>query len=269
MTPPLALLLLPLCCSAAAAERPAPEYTLSVQGELVIAPDGSVQAWKVHGRDLAPSVSGLLQRSVEQWRFEPILQDGAPVAARTRMALNLELVPRGADYVMRVTDVYFGSLEPDKSNRAPSYPAGAVRKQIGARVLLALKLGADGRVLAMHPWQTSLTQDMSDMAAQKWRRRFEQATMAAAAEWKYVPGESVGGVTVESSVIVPVEYRIDRDAGRNGNAWRGFLPGPVSPAPWTDEDSVAALDADGLPDGQAAMLDSRFRLKTEVRGKSL
>ena len=57
MNASLALLWLPLCCAAAAAERPAAEYNLSVQGELRLAPDGTVQSWQANGAALAPTVA--------------------------------------------------------------------------------------------------------------------------------------------------------------------------------------------------------------------
>lgn len=265
------LLVLSLLASPAWAQKPKPEFAMSAGGELVIAPDGTVRTWKMDSNRLGEEVQALLQRNVEQWRFEPILMDGKAVTARTRMTVELEALPQGEGYLLKVARVWFGSLQSRGTVKPPSYPNSAVRAGLGARVLLAVKLDAEGNVVAMHPYQTSLSKWGSEKQAQRWRRRFEQASMNAVKDWKYVPGETIGGVTVGSSVIVPIVFQIANpgEGRRTANVWRGYAPGPISPAPWSDQSSVAALDTGDLADGQAAALDSPFRLRSDVLGKTL
>lgn len=267
----LLLLMLWLLAVPAWAEKPKPEFAMSAGGELVIARDGSVRSWKMDSSRLGESVQTLLQRNVERWRFEPILVDGKAVTAKTRMTVELEALPQGEGYLLKVARVFFGSLQSRGTAKAPHYPNSALRAGLGARVLLALKLDAEGNVVAMHPYQTSLSKSGSEKQAQRFRRRFEQASMEAAKDWKYVPGESIGGVTVGSSVIVPIVFHVTNpgEGRRMADTWRGYAPGPISPAPWADESSVAALDTGDLAEGQAAALDSRFRLRSDVLGKAL
>ncbi|MET0935039.1 MAG: hypothetical protein ABWX83_03570, partial [Luteibacter sp.] len=51
--------------------------------------------------------------------------------------------------------------------------------------------------------------------------------------------------------------------------WRAYLPGPITPAPWVDASSLAAVDTDALEDGRSAAVNSRFRLVSDVLGKAL
>lgn len=266
----LTLLMLLVFTLAVHAERPKPEFSMNATGELTIAPDGSVKSWKMDSTRLSADVQSLLERNVATWRFEPILKDGTPVAARTRMSLNLEALPQGDGYVMKVTHVYFGNLTARAKNTPPKYPASAIRAGVGARVMLAVKLDDRGNVVAMHPQQTSLSAKGTAAQERRYRSLFEQASMKAVSQWKYTPGESIGGVPVGSSFLVPLEFTIvPTGEGRPKNAWRAYSPGPITPAPWVDAASVAALDGDGLADGQAAALDSPFRLRSEVIGKAL
>ena len=254
----------------ASAERPPAEFTMSTQGELTIAPDGSVKSWKMDGAPLSDEVQSLLERNVATWRFEPILRDGQPVTARTRMSINLEAVPQGDGYVMKVAHVFFGSVQSRGKTKPPSYPTPAIRAGVGARVMVAVKIDAEGNVVAMHPQQTSLSARGTAAQERRFRSLFEQASMTAVQDWKYVPGESIGGVTIGSSFVVPIEYTLRREGEpRPEGRWRAYSPGPVTPAPWVQDDSMAEVDTDGLAEGQAAALDSPFRLKSDVIGKAL
>jgi TonB family protein len=267
----LMLVLLCLASVLQAAERPQPEFTMRVPGELEIGPDGAVRSWKMDSHELGATVEDLLQKNIAQWRFEPVLKDGQPVIARTRMTVHLEAAPHGEGYLFKVGEVYFGAMESRGDRVAPRYPRDLVRNELGARVLLQIKVDAQGNVEAVHPMQTSLSRAASDEQSRRWRKRFEQASIRAVSQWKFEPGESVGGVPVSSTMVVPVFYEIESNRGPRGNAnrWLGYVPGPITPAPWADEKRLAQLDAKGLGDGEAASLDSRFKLVSDVVGKAL
>lgn len=266
-------LLLGLFCMASlvsAAAPVLPDLDLTTRGEIVIEPDGSVRAWNLDDDTLSPAVRELLAAQIRGWRFEPVLLDGKAVVAKTRVSIALEARPHDDRYLVRLANVYFGSVERRGDMRAPSYPNNAIHYGLGARVVLALKLDREGNVVAVHPYQTSLSKSGNESQAQRWRRVFERASIKTVSKWKFIPGESIGGVVVESSVIVPIEFVLMQPGERRrSNAWRAFVPGPVTPVPWVTEDSVARLDPDSLGDGQAASLDSRFRLLSDVIGKEL
>lgn len=267
------ILLLPLVLSSTASRgaEVEPEYALSARGEIVLEADGTVRSYTLDG-GLAPQVSDLVSRNVATWRFEPILVDGEPVVARTRMSLSILASPdHEGNYVLRVADAWFGDLKARSAQSPPRYPRNAIKAGIGARVLLVLKLDAEGNVVDAHPYQTSLSQRGSEARARRWRAQFEKASIDAAMRWKYEPGEIVGGKTVGTTLMVPFEYTIVQGmkSAELTNHWRAYAPGPITPAPWVDASSLASIDTDGLADGTAAAVDSRFRLVSDVIGKAL
>ena len=269
MTRLLLLILLCLSLAVQAADKPQPEFAMTASGDLEIGPDGKVTSWKMDSEKLGASVESLLQRNVEQWRFEPVLVDGKPVIAKTRMTVELTAQPRADGYLMKVDNVYFGSLKSRGSRQAPRYPVSAIRERLGARVLLMVKVDADGDVLEAHPYQTSLSKRGRERQAARWRDLFAQASVAAVSQWKFEPGEEIGGVQASQVIFVPIVFQIVEHGEKPDNRWRGFEPGPVTPAPWVDEQSLAQVDPSGLGDGQAAALDSPFKLRSKVVGEAL
>ena len=254
-----------------AAEPPPAEFSMTAPGDLEIGPDGTVRSWKMDSHKLGDVVEDLLQKNIAQWRFEPVLVDGRPVIAKTRMTVEIDALPRDGGYVMKVSHVYFGGAQSRSDNVPPHYPKNAIRSQLGARVMLAAKLDAQGNVVDVHPYQTSLSQAGSEAQANRWRKTFEQASISAVSKWKFQPGESIGGVTVGSTIMVPITFAVTSSPAQKSldNRWLRYVPGPISPAPWADEKSVAQLDLDGLGEGQAASIDSRFKLTSDGVGKAL
>jgi hypothetical protein len=266
----LMLVLLSLAGVLQAAERPQAEFEMTAPGDLEIGPDGAVRSWKMDSHKLGDSVESLLQNNIAQWHFEPVRVDGRPVIARTRMSVELKALPQAEGYLLKVSNVTFGSAKSRGKLVPPSYPTDAIRAGLGARVLLSVKLDAQGNVAAAHPYQTSLNKHGRERQAERWRKRFEQVSLAAVKKWKFEPAEALEGNPVGSTVMVPITFVLtSRPKGSIDNRWLGFVPGPVTPAPWIDADSVAQLDLDGLDDGESASLDSRFKLTSDVVGKAL
>lgn len=269
MTRLLLLFLLCLSVAAHAGEAPRPEFAMTATGDLEIGPDGGVRSWKMDSAKLGASVESLLQRNVERWRFEPVKVDGNPVIAKTRMSIELTAVPHGDGYLMKVNHVYFGSLKPRGDRAMPRYPAAAIRERLGARVLLLVKLDAEGNVVEAHPYQTSLSKRGREKHVERWRELFAQASVAAVSQWKYEPSEVAGGIKASHVMFVPIVYQAVEQGRRPDNRWQGYVPGPVKPAPWVDAQSLAQVDPAGLGDGQAAAVDSPFKLRSKVVGEVL
>jgi TonB family protein len=250
---------------------PQPEFELSTSGEIVINADGSVRSYALKGKSLGKPVDELVQKNVKSWRFEPVLKDGKPVAAKTVMSLTLLAKPVGEDYVISVNDVSFGRSEATSNIVPPRYPADAIRERLGARVMLAVKLDAQGNVLDVHPHQTSLSKGGTEARARRWRRLFETASVDAVKAWKFKPGEEIDGQPIGNTVMVPISFAITEGSRRKSldDQWRAYLPGPVTPAPWVDAAAAGKVDTDALVQGEGAALDSRFRLLSDVVGKTL
>jgi len=220
---------------------------------------------------LPKSVRSLVEQSVPTWRFEPIQVEGRAVVARTRMTLNLDAIPlENEQYRIQLSSAYFGTPGNRGKTFPPKYPADAIRAGVGARVLLHAKLDAQGNVTDVHPYQTSLSKHGRAGAEKRFRERFEAVSMHAVKQWKYDPAELIDGEASGSTVTIPIEFVITATREQSTeNRWLRFIPGPITPAPWVDAESVAAQSTDGLADGTAAALDSRFKLLSDVVGKAL
>lgn len=251
----------------APAQKVDPSYSLDATGTIEIAPDGTVHSYKLD-KGQKHLVEQALDKGVRSWRFEPVTVDGRPVIARTRMRVLLEAVPLpSGDYALKIAKVIFGQPGSRNKLRPPRYPMEAAQASLSARVLLVLKVDSQGNVERVHVEQTSLgARASNEKIAQGWRKRFEQASISAAKQWKFDISEYLGDEPAGTSVRVPVEYLIGRDTD---NRWRGFIPGPRYPAPWVTTSAIADQSAGELANGELQPLDSRFRLKNDVVGTML
>jgi hypothetical protein len=260
---------LPLTANAA---KPQATYEMEAKGEIEIGADGSVHDYRLKSK-LNPAIAAIVDRNVRGWKFEPIVVDGKPVIGKTMMRLALSASPAGGDdeYRLKVENVWFGEPERPHAMKPPKYPMNAVYARLGAKVILVLRLDADGNVVDILPEQTSLTASGREGVAEKWRREFEKASMAAAKQWKFDTTERVNGQPVGLSVRVPITYTLtDGHKSDVDGKWQAFVPGPLRPIPWVTPGTVAAQsDRDMLKDGDARPLNSRFKLKDHVIGTTL
>ncbi|KIQ97338.1 hypothetical protein TI01_1130 [Lysobacter sp. A03] len=259
----------------AAKEKPAPVYELQATGTIEIGPDGQVAEYHLDKGQPAV-IENALGRSIAQWRFEPIVVDGKPVIAKTRMRLSLEALPTpDEDYQLRLAGVWFGEPGRDVHHMAPPrYPEGLARAGIGAKAVLVLRLDADGSVQQVHAEQVSLDQDIrSSSQAERWRDLFARASVSAARQWKFDISERLAGEPIGTSIKVPVEFFLDDPVARGkdpgANQWRSYIPGPLVRAPWLKDTAVAPQDTDQLKDGDVRSLASQFKLKDDVVGSML
>ncbi|HEX7768706.1 MAG TPA: hypothetical protein VF422_01620, partial [Dokdonella sp.] len=157
-------------------------------GEVRIDAEGRVSDYGLSS-ELTPEIAALVDRSVRRWRFEPILQDGRPVIAKTALRIRL-LAKRSTDdsdnYTVSIASVEFGAPRRSSAGKPPSYPRLAASARLGAKVLLLLRIDDTGKVVEALPYQTSLgARTRSERDAEAWRELFERAGIAAAKTWKY------------------------------------------------------------------------------------
>jgi hypothetical protein len=261
-------LLLPLTATAGGSQT---VYEMEARGEIEIGPGGAVHDYRLNS-DLTPEIAEIVGNKVRTWEFEPVLIDGKPVIAKTMMRLQLSAVPTDDDrYALQVKNVWFG--EPQRSGRItpPDYPMDAVYKGLGAKVVLVLRLDADGKVVDVLPEQISLTSEGSERDVNRFRTLFERASIKAAKRWKFDMTEQIGGRPIGSMVRIPVTYTLsDGPRPQTDGKWNGFVPGPIRPIPWVTLETVASqAERDRLTDGDVQSLGSRFKLKEEIVGKTL
>jgi hypothetical protein len=246
---------------------------MSADGEIQVATDGTVSDYRLRS-ELPPMVADLVDKDVRGWRFEPVVVEGTPVVAKTAMHLALKAEPAGEhdSYRIKIVNVIFGAPRHHDRIKQPHYPEQAVRAHVGAKVLLAMRLGENGRVTDVQTYQTSLdARASSENDAEHWRKMFEEASVTAAHSWTYDLSETFNGKTIETNVIVPVVFSLLNVPGSapQPGQWKAYVPGPVHPAPWMTDRAFADRDLSTLPDGQSIPLDSRFHLKNDVIGKVL
>jgi protein TonB len=82
------------------------------------------------------------------------------------------------------------------NNPAPAYPALSRRLGEEGKVLLKVRVGAEGSALAVSLEKSSNFE------------RLDDAARAAVARWRFVPARR-GDEAVESSVVVPLVFRLD------------------------------------------------------------
>lgn len=251
-----------LAVPAAHAGESEPGLELQAVGMIDVGPDGSVRDYTLETR-LEPEVAALVDRTVRGWRFEPVLEDGRPVIASTRMRLELEALPRDDGYALRVADVAFGEPEAGP-NPPPPYPRGL---RVDARVSLLMQVAADGRVRDVHVEQVSLGERMGKRSSVV-REAFARVTRETARSWSFDTGEIVDGEPVPMQLRVSVDFERRRVGGWNTRPT--FHPGPVHPAPWAKPAAPEGGDRPVLAGGDLQRLGApRVRLRDEVVGSLL
>jgi hypothetical protein len=261
-----ALLTCPLSQTVAAADL---EHRISVTGRIAIDPEGRVTEQSLE-TPLPEAISEAVQRRIAAWRFEPVKVDERAVVATTRMDLSLRLVEADDQFDLFVDSVHFGSPAPHPNQQrgrgSIRYPSSMLQRRVGGRVVLAVRLDADGSVAELRPYQTSLSvRTGSEREAERFRAALEQASMRAAAHWQFDMSERIDGEAHGATVMVPIEFRIvERGAPTRPGSWHTLVPGPVHAVPWQQQDERLAIDVSTLGHGEAMAVNSRFRLLDEA-----
>ncbi len=245
------------------------EHRVIVTGRIAIDPEGRVTEQSLE-TPLPSAISEALQRRIAAWRFEPVRVDDRPVVATTRMDLSLRLVEADDQISLFVDSVHFGSPashpNQQRGRGAVRYPSSMLKRRVGGRVVLAVRLDSNGSVAELHPYQTSLSvRTGSEREAERFRAALEQASLRAVAHWQFDMSERIDGTAHGTTVMVPIEFRIvDQGARSRSDSWRTLVPGPVRVVPWQQQDERLAIDVSALGHGEAMAVNSRFRLLDEA-----
>ena len=256
-------------CGTAAVAEPPREHELWVNGDLVVGPQGEVRDYTLEA-GLKPVLAKLVADNVARWRFEPILVDGRPVIAKTRMTITLAAREQAnGDVELRVDDVAFGTMKQPRKWNAPKPPSSAFHAQVDARVVVVAQLDAAGNVRKAHALQTSLSKDLPH--PKHMRKAYGEAMVASVRKWKYEPVETLADRPRGGIVTIPIVIDVSRSRMRGkvgAPQWRSFIPGPVDVPAWMSESAaIAAAEDAGGNETQAS--DSSFRLQTDVVGTTL
>lgn len=258
-----------------AAVRKRVQASMLLTGTIVVAPDGSVGSYAIDKAEkLPPVVTGVIAKSIPAWKFEPILLNGKPVAAKTKMSLRLVAKPVGDDsYSIGIGGAQFGQNVPGESitYKEPVrtvYPPQAARDHVSGTVYLLLRVGREGRVQEAEAEQVNLMVVDSDKGMERWRKVLADSALAAARRWTFNLPTSGEHMNDKYWVArVPVMYGL-RPVNENDDygKWQPYVPGPKQPVPWIDDPQLLSGNADALPDGGIYPLNSGLHLTTPAGG---
>jgi TonB family protein len=257
---------------------------MSVEGQVVIAPDGSVDALEIASK-ISPDLQAALEARLRAWRFAPVRVGGAPTRAQTRFELTLAAVRTGDRLGIRIEGANFGdatakaAIVPDGmaepitpiSMPAPLYPQSLQAANQTGRVLLAILVSPDGRVEQVSAAQ-SLAFDFrhrqTDAAALRTMHVLERNAIRAARQWRFkVPAATAALPPARRTVMGVVEYVLVYDTGKSGQ-WLPVQRGPRHPLDWMPPDRRDAGVALGASGGtQLSGLDSPYRLVAAADGQ--
>lgn len=262
------LLGLALCCVAAAQTADTmsgrTEASLLVNGHILLTQDGTVSSFDLDHQDqLPPPVLDLIKRNAAKWRFEPVLENGAPVAAKAPMHLRVVATPSadGHTFQLRIARATFtkGGYEHGVTYKdhsaVPHYPEAAIRANIGGTVFLVLRIQRDGTVGDAAAEQVNLDRTGSEGIMRQWRNVLAESSIRVARKWVFNPPTGPHQNDDGWIIRVPITYSLQTNETRRPQdvAWQVYSPGPKEPIPWLDEyrrtHKEASAGTDALPDG--------------------
>lgn len=261
---------------AVAADLPATaaEASLQVRGTIDIDAQGAVVAHSIRNESsFDDAIVDLVGRIVPSLRFEPVVRDGLPTAARADM--NLVFVARQRDddsVAVALRSAWFGApgaaakIIP-RERLSPQFPEHLMRDRVSGTAFVILRILPEGRVAEAIAEQVNLRRSGSEREMTRWRRDLGRAAVTALERWEFAPFEPAGGADA-ASVRVPVDFILPGTAGAQAHAlpgrWDAYLPGPRATAPWRTGDRFAEAGIDAVPEGVFQEIGSGLKLLTPL-----
>lgn len=252
------LLALFVVCTLAQAADPLPVH---LSGKIEIDTEGRVSSAQLDAEAVKDAVIEQIEAGLKRWRFEPIIENGRAVPARTTINLRLDPQPHAQGWQWTVRAVTFG--EPKSLNmQPPRYPREMVYARLGADVRLLVTLDAEGQVIEALPYSARLVgSKRKDKERNQALAYFIAQSQDAVKQWRYDPA-TVSNDPEQRSFLVPLSYWLE-DSPTTKQPWVRFAE---SAAPLADSaDALAeALDSDA-----PVALNSPFRLIEGGAGSAL
>lgn len=238
--------------------RKTAEGSMVLTGQVNIGTEGQVEGFVLDQREKVPAdLAGFVDRSVQTWRFEPIVRDGKPVRARTQVSIRLvaNSGPDGKDMVT-LDAANFGEYDNASTDQVtsvklqpPKFPSAALDVGGSGDVMLILKIGRDGKVLDVITEQVNLRVLGDARRMQRLREAFARQSENTARRWTFrAPSTGEEKDKPFWSVRVPVSFDFG-EVKRGYGQWNVYIPGPRAQAPWREvgpgEQDVAGLLAVG------------------------
>jgi hypothetical protein len=226
------------------------EASMLVEGTLGITPGGTVLAYSLdQAEELPPAVVQMIAKAVPRWTFKPVLVDGKPVAAKAKV--HLRVVASDGSYRVAIRSACFGDqsseIKRTGRGRPPMYPVDALRARMEATVYPLLRLDRPGHVADAIAQQVNLNVTGSERVLSRWREVFAGPSLRAAKTRAYsAAGPADPDFRVRRTPIVFQLKEVDGPERHAYGQWEGYVPGPVTGAPWSDADAMLSGAADAL-----------------------
>ena len=258
---------------------------MQVDGWVRFDTSGAVQDYRIT-TPVDDSIRAALDGTVRKWKFHPVVVAGVPREASTRIRITLAAKEAADGIHIKVDNVVFPAEDGDKTTRidgqaepitagklkGPSYPVGLMMQKVTGAVLLAIRVGSNGRaaeVVAVQSMLFDVRGGQSDL--RMGIRLLEKSATDAAKSWTFnVPPSDKPRSADDMTVTVPVEYVMDKPAKAKTGKWRTIVRMPKRPIAWltpaTGTQSVGVADAVA---GELIPLSSAIALTTDVVGSDL
>lgn len=162
-----------------------------------VAADGSVGKIVIERSEPEGTFDAAAIEAARNWRFNPAMEQGKPVASRIRVPIEFDAKSGSTDGKAGAESDYYVNPAPAKLTMAPpAYPKDEADKKIEGSVVLIVDVAADGTVTKVELERGSNNSNLDREAA------------TAAAKWKFTP-KIKDGKAVASRVRVPVDFRMD------------------------------------------------------------
>lgn len=265
-------------------------YAMKLEGRIEIGTDGTVLRYEPV-TPVAEPLAARVREAVARFRFEPIVERGKPVTATARMWLNLVATPRAdGDLDVSIEHVGFPSegfatfdgtgsqWVLGVAERAPlQYPVAAFRADVSGRVVVAVRVGRDGRVLEALPRASAVFDRERDRTnattLAKGLGALEGAAVDAIRRWRFdvrIP-DGVTPAAEELTVLIPVEWRLEGHRVAKDGVWLRETRSAERTLPWLEPMTANAIPALSVvgKQGHAGLPSPRLRLLTPVAGTAL
>ncbi|MFT3897326.1 MAG: protein tonB [Thermomonas sp.] len=252
------------------------EMSMLVSGSIDMRPDGSVERYSIdHSEKLSAAITQMIGTQVSQWRFEPVLVDGKPVAARTNMSLRIVAKPVDErNFNVRIQSASFSGGKDGADERISVLKRTSLGPMVhalqstglgAANLYLALKIGTDGKVLDAVVQQVSLPGlGTNEKELARLRNVLGEATVKVVRQWTFaVPQREPEGDPYWSGIL-PVAFSMGESFDNGYGEWRAYIPGPCAPIPWRTSDRDGRCASDAAPDGVLTLDNAGPKLLTPL-----
>lgn len=253
------------------------ESALYVTGTIDVTPAGAVVGYALDQPEKLPKgIVDMAARLLPQWTFEPIaLQD--KTASRSKM--NLLFVGKKLDdgrYSVELRSATFSGANananesvdvPRTGRRLPTYPSSLIDAGVTGTVFLIVKIGRDGKVIAIEASHVNLRVIGHEADMQQWRNLLARQSIAAVKQWTFVPPTS--GPEADKPYWIgtlPLNFVLAAQERPVYGKWQTYVAGPKALIPWRDEALVTEGNTDALTPNSFHAAGSGRRLLTPLAG---